>query len=241
MYHHHRHQMGHRIGSTVITENTPPQSAPAVQTTFPAHAFMAPPPQPLPQQSQAQSVHFQQQAFPSAHSQHFINMSVPEQQFQMPATSYGPAAQFLVPASESAPQLSDSFAHGVPVVDPQGQLTLAYPPPLPQLQFATQLPGQASQSSQHYSFAPNAGTSSGTHVTSPLSKQPQPPAEFFVHEYSPSDTTRAATPRKAASDGGPKNYTFTNQTSEDFFGKSKAKKADAKSGTASSSPSSVSS
>lgn len=235
MYHHHHHQMGHRIGSTVITENTPPQSAPAVQTTFPAHAFMPPPPQPMQSQSQAPSVQFQQsqQAFSTAPGQHFVNMPVPEQQFQMSAPQYAPAAQFVV-ASDSAPQLSIPF--GIPAVNSQGLLTTAY---MQQLQFVSQSPGHPPQASQQYSFVPNAGTSSGMHVTSQPPKQNSQPIIF--HEYSPpSDVKRAATPRKAASEGGPKNFSFTNHTSEDF-GKSKAKKAEAKSGTGSSSPGSSSS
>lgn len=239
MYHHHQQQQqqvgqqaGHRIGSTVITENTPPQSAPAVQTTFPAHAFMPPPPQPLPLHSQAPPVQFQQPQ-PALPSAHFLDVSMPEQQFQMATSSYAPAAQFAVSPPESAPQLSGSFANGVPIVNAQGQLILAYPPQLQQLQFVPQSPGQPLQPSPQYSFVNNASASS-LHVTSQLPKQHRPSAELFVHEYSPpSDVKRAATPRKSTSDGPPKNYTFNNHTSENF--KSKVKKA----GTASSSPASV--
>ncbi|GIZ40202.1 hypothetical protein CKM354_000355400 [Cercospora kikuchii] len=231
MYHHH-HQTGQRIGNTVITENTPPQSAPAVQTSFPATAFMPPPPQPLPSSGQFQQV---PQGYSQAHHQQFMNVSMPEQPMHMPASHYAPAQHFMVPASE-APQLPMSFTNGVPIVNPQGQLTMAYPPQMQHMQYVSPSAGQPPQSAQQYSFVANACPPPGMHVTSQLPKQNQPPAEFFVHEYSPpSEVKGAATPRKATIDNGPKNYTFVLVESD------KAKKGDGKAGTASSSPASATS
>ncbi|KAM3419044.1 hypothetical protein BST61_g4999 [Cercospora zeina] len=250
MYHHHQ-QTGQRIGNTVITENTPPQSAPAVQTSFPATAFMPPPPQPVNPQSVPSSAPFQQpqQSYPPPPPppppphQQFMNMSMPEQSMPMSASHYAPAQHFIVPASEAPPQLPMSFANGVPIVNPQGQLTMAYPPQMQQMQqmqpmqYMSRAPGPPPPpSAQQYSFVTNACPPPGMHVTSHPPKQNQPPAEFFVHEYSPpSEVKGTAVPRQATMDHGPKNYTFVLVASD------KAKKGDGKAGTTSSSPASAAS
>lgn len=223
MYQHHpQHQMVQaRVGSTVITENTPPQSAPAVQTTFPANAFV-PRPQPQPQ------VNLMQQQFTHPPNQAFISVSVPELQYQAPA-AYPPAQHFAVPAPEPPTHMQMQFAHAVPIVNAQGQLTMAYPSHLQQVQY-----GSAPQQNMgaHYNFVNVPGPSSpGQNAPPHFPKTPaQPAAELFVHEYSPpSDVKRDAAPRKAPADSGPKNYTFANQTPE-HFEKDRAKR-DAKSAT----------
>lgn len=252
LYHHHQQQSQQfsqaRVGNNVITENTPPQSAPAGQTSFPANVFMMPQ-QPSQQPSQPQQM---QTYMPPQQQQAFMSTSVPEQGFQVPAT-YGPAQQFVIPAPEGPPQLSMQFANGgFPVVNAQGNLTMAYPPQMQQMQFIQHAPPQMQgqqqsphmhtppQGGQQFSFVTTAGTSPGMSVTAQLPKPAQPASEFFVHEYSPpQDIKRTATPRKPPTDNGPKNYTFANQGPE-HFEKEKVKKGD-KSGTASNSPASATS
>ncbi|KAF2161847.1 hypothetical protein M409DRAFT_58912 [Zasmidium cellare ATCC 36951] len=250
LYHHHHQQHSQqqlsqaRVGNNVITENTPPQSAPAAQTSFPANVFVAP------QQQQQQQQPQQMQAYML--QQHYMNAPVPEQHFQVPA-SYGPAQQFVIPVPDGSSQMSMQFASGgVPVVNAQGNLTMAYPPQMQQMQFIQHAPPQTQgqqqqphmqtppQGGQQFSFVTSSGASPGMNVTTQLPKPPQPASEFFVHEYSPpQDIKRTATPRKPPVDHGPKSYTFANQGPE-HFEKEKAKKGD-KSGTASNSPASATS
>ncbi|KAK4507494.1 hypothetical protein PRZ48_001229 [Zasmidium cellare] len=262
LYHHHHQQQPQqfnqaRVGNNVVTENTPPQSAPAGQTSFPANVFMVPQqqqqppaPQPMPQLQQPQDM----QAYMM--KQYYMGASVPEQpQYQVP-TSYGPAQHFVIPAPDGPPQMSMQFASGgVPVVNAQGHLTMAYPPQMQQMQFIQHAPPQTQgqpqpqpqmhtppQGGQQFSFVTTSGASPGMNVTAQLPKPPQPASEFFVHEYSPpQDIKRTATPRKAPVDQGPKSYTFANQGPE-HFEKEKTKKGD-KSGsaTASNSPESATS
>lgn len=240
MYHHHQQQpMAHRVGVQGNTEYTPPQSAPAVQTSFPANAFMPPPPQPvqggLPQTQLAQT-QYSQQALSPSQNQSFMGQAMSG--VQMQPYNPAPAQQFNVPATEAA-ETQLQFAHGVPMVNAEGQLTIAYPPQLQSAQFVQRTPAQTPPQPQQYSFVTTSGASPGLHITSQLPRQQQQLAEFFVHEYSPpSEIKRITTPRKVHVEPGPKNYTFANQGPE-HFEKEKAKKADGKPGTASSSPASA--
>lgn len=262
-HHHHHHQQQQpqqfsqtRVGNNVITENTPPQSAPAAQTSFPANVFMVPQQQqqqqPMPQPPQPQQM--QMQAYmPPQQQQQYMAAPAPEQHFQVPA-SYGPAQHFVIPVPEGPPQMSMQFASGgVPVVNAQGNLTLAYPQQMQQMQFIQHAPPQTQgqqqpqphmqtppQGGQQFSFVTTSGVSPGLSVTTQMPKPPQPTAELFVHEYSPpQDVKRTATPRKPQIDQGIKTFTFANQGPE-HFEKEKVKKGD-KSGTASNSPASATS
>ncbi|KXT03946.1 hypothetical protein AC578_9315 [Pseudocercospora eumusae] len=222
-----------RVGSTVITENTPPQSAPAVQTSFPANAFM-----PV---VQAQPVHAQQpqQAYVQPPAQQFVDL----QRFQLPpAYAPGPDMAMAMLPPEMHTGLPMQFTNGVPIVNAQGELTMAYPPQMQQMQFMQQMPAQQQQMVHpaQYSFMGNSGASPPLHVTLQTPKQPsQPASELFVHEYSPpSDIKRAATPRRTPGDSLPKTFTFANHTPE-HFEREKIKKEAKASSTASSSPESA--
>jgi hypothetical protein len=215
---HNPNQYLRRVGSNVITENTPPQSAPASQQTFPNHAFMAPPPlhsQPQPYTPpQAQPAQVQQ----------FVSAASPDSSFQAHMGSLPPPQQYILPSVAAPPQDTMQFDGGVPMVDAQGQLTMAYPAaPVQQMQFVQHVPPQSQHQSppQHINTPPHGGQYSfvtsdsghppGMHVTSGLPKTPSQPAEFFVHEYNPpSDLKNAAAPRRPPIDTAPKNYTFTN-------------------------------
>lgn len=232
MYHHHQQYPQNiattRMGNNAIIENTPPQSAPAVQQSFPSDVFMMPP-------QQAQSY------MPTQQQQHFMSAPMPEQHFPM-ASGQG----FAVAPSEGQQQMAMQFANGVPIVNAQGQLTMAFPP---QMQFVQHAPNQAqsmqpaqSQGGQ-YNFMAHNGAAPGMQVSAQMPKQQtQPAAEFFVHEYTPpQEIKRSATQRKVPTDSGPKNYTFANQGPEHFEKEKSKKGQEAKSGTASSSPASASS
>ncbi|KXT12469.1 hypothetical protein AC579_7335 [Pseudocercospora musae] len=219
-----------RVGSTVITENTPPQSAPAVQTSFPANAFL-PVAQPHPMHAQQPPP---QQAYVQPPAQHFVDL----QQFQWPpAYAPGPNMAMLPPEMHSG--LPMQFTNGVPIVNAQGELTMAYPPQMQQMQFMQQMPAQQQQMVHpaQYGFMAHSGASPPMHVTSQM--PPQPTSELLVHEYSPpSDIKRAATPRRTPGDSLPKTFTFANHTPE-HFEKEKIKKEAKASSTASSSPESA--
>lgn len=219
----------------VITENTPPQSAPAAQQTFPTDLFAMP-------QYQTQNQHF----VPSQQQQQQQFINAPEQQFHAPAATYAPAQHFQPVTSRHVPM---QFSNGVPVVDAQGNLTLAFPAPTPvqQMPFIphTMPSAQTTHHHQtpqglHYNFMTTAGVSPSMQVTAHLPKRPSQPAdEFFVHEYSPpQDLKRSATVRKSPADTAPKNYTFANQGPEHFERKAREAQDAKTSGTASSSPAS---
>lgn len=251
MYHHH-HQFypqqqplaQHRIANHYLTENTPPQSAPAAQQTFPADCFMLPQ-----QQSQVQL---------RPQTQQFVSASLPEQHFHVPASTYGPTQQFATPVPESQPQMHIQFANGVPMVDAQGNLTMAFPPQMQQVQFVQHAPPQvqAQQPQSHlsqqqppslqggqYNFITTSGATAGLQVTAHVPKQlAQQSTEFFVHEYSPpQEIRRSATQRRITTDSVRKNYTFANQGPEHFEKEKPKRGQDAKSSTASSSPASAAS
>jgi hypothetical protein len=214
----HNHYLS-RVGSNVITENTPPQSAPASQQTFPHHTFMAPPP---PHQSQPQP-------YTPPQTQHFMPVVVPpEPSYQTAVGSFAPPQQFVQPPVEI--QHEDSldameFADGVPMVNAQGNFTMAFPapPPMQQMQFVqhVQPPSQHRSPTQHitppphggqYSFVTSdSGNSPGMQITAGMPKVSSQSTEFFVHEYNPpEDMKNAATVRRPTVDHGPKNYTFNN-------------------------------
>ena len=245
------HQQGfvqQRVGNHVITENTPPQSAPASQQCFPSNTFsmsqqQLQPPPPAPSQAPPQ----QMQAFAPPQQPQFMNVMVPDQHSHAPNATYAPTQHYMVPTSDATASLPMQYPHAVPIVNAQGELQMVYASHLPFMQQATvQQPHQPQY--QHMHTPPQGQcamftTSTATPniqvtASAPKPPAPQPAAEFFVHEYSPpQDLKRAATPRRNMVDNGPKNYTFANHTSEHFEkGKKESKKAaDAK---ASSSPAS---
>ncbi|KAK5123156.1 hypothetical protein LTR85_003354 [Meristemomyces frigidus] len=246
-----------RVAHNVITENTPPQSAPASQQCFQTNTFPVPQPQVQPPAPQVQAhMHPQQmQSFappPPPQQQQFMNVIVPDQHFQVPNTNFAPSQEFVIPTASAPAGVPMQFPHGFPMVNEQGVLQMMYPP---QMQYVQHAPPQSQPQpapppqqmhtppqGQYGMFSTSALTP-GIQVTATLPRQPspQPPAEFFVHEYSPPQSLkRTATPRKDVVDSGPKNYTFANQTPQHF---EKGKKsADAKaSATASNSPASNSS
>jgi hypothetical protein len=225
----------HRVGKNIITENTPPQSAPATQLSFNSASLHPPPPQPT-QQVQHQSVatsqaQLSQQAMQNMFATQPPHMMAPEPQFPMVDMSVPQQPQFTLNASEpmSMPHMSFPLG-GVPMVDANGNIQMAMPQP--QYQLVSHAPSVPSVSAppinqeqqMHYPFPMTHATSSGIQISAHAPRVPAQP-ELFVHEYQPpADVKRAATPRKVATDSGPKNYTFANQTPEHF---EKGKKATA--------------
>lgn len=236
-----------RIGNNVITENTPPQSAPASQQCFPSNTFNVSQPSMQHQlQSQAPPQQPMQAYIPAP--QQMMHAIVPEQHIHAPNVTFAPAQQFVAPITSAPAEVPMQFANGVPIVDSQGNIRMAFPAQMQQLmqQCPSQPAPQISHTQAHtppqgpFQMFSTAGASPGLQVTAQLPKQPpQPAAELFVHEYSPpQEIKRTATPRRAV-DTGPKNYTFANQGPE-HFEKEKAKKDPKASGTANSSPASSS-
>ncbi|KAK0928939.1 hypothetical protein LTR29_017220 [Friedmanniomyces endolithicus] len=228
------HQQGfvqQRVGNNVITENTPPQSAPASQQSFPsntlAHQYM---------QSHLQQPHGalqQSQPFAQPQQHHVMTTAMYEQHFQTPSMQNLPQHQHMPPVSSDMNNLPLQYAHGVPMVNAQGQLELMVPPPfLPQ---RTHAPTPPQQPTHHTPPPPKADhfesmvgmfstatPSPALQVTAQVPKQPsQRATELLVHEYSPpADMKRAATPRRPV-ETTPKNYSFANHGPEDFFRKGK--------------------
>ena len=224
-----------RAGKNIITENTPPQSAPATQISFNSGSFIAPPPppsQPVQQQpvttSQAQ---LSQQAMQTMFAAQPPHMMAPEPQFPIADMSMPQQPQFTLTSSEPMSTSQFSFPmSGVPMVDANGNLQMAMPQP--HYQLVSHAPPMPSMSApplshdppMHYPFPTTGAGSGGVQISAHAPKVPAQP-ELFVHEYQPpADVKRAATPRKVAADSGPKNYTFANQTPEHF---EKGKKASA--------------
>ncbi|KAK1024052.1 hypothetical protein LTR33_017965, partial [Friedmanniomyces endolithicus] len=220
-----------RVGNNVITENTPPQSAPASQQSFPsntlAHQYM----QSHSQQPYGAPQH--QQPFAPTQQPHIMTAGMHEQHFQTPSMQSLPQHQQMPPVSSTMNSLPLQYAHGIPMVNAQGQLELMVPSPfIPQRNHAPTPPQQPTHhtppppKADHFeSMVGMFSTATPTpalQVTAQVPKQPsQRATELFVHEYSPpADMKRAATPRKPV-ETTPKNYSFANHGPEDFFRKGK--------------------
>ena len=231
-----------RVGNNVIMENTPPQSAPAAQQCFPSNVF---PTASQNQQSQQLPLHTQsqQQAQTMAMSQpeKFMNVIIPNQQPQLPNVTFASPHPVSAPAS-GPPGMAVQFANGVPQVAADGSFQVTFPSQtqfMPQQQQSHSQPQIQTPPQVAYPLMTSAGVAPGLQALAQIQMQaPQPPPEFYVHEYQPpEDANRAVTPRKAV-DTGPKNYTFSNAHPGDFEER-KGRRNEPKS-TASNSPASVS-
>lgn len=231
-------------GNAVITENTPPQSAPATQQCFPINQFAA-------SQQDMHSVQMPGHVGPQQ-QQHALLYMPPQSdlqaqqqmQQQMPAYPQVQPQPFPVQTPLEAPM---QFPQGgVPMVNGNGDLQLIFPQQFQFVQHQPQgpqpQPGQPIQQPIHtppqlqHQFGPSI-PSPGNMVMPHHQKPSQPAAELFVHEYNPpGEVKRTGTPRKVV-DNGPKNYTFANQGPEHFEKKNRDELAKAKaSGTSSNSP-----
>lgn len=215
-----------RVGKNIITENTPPQSAPATQISFNSNSFIPPQPsQPVQHQqvttSQAQ---LSQQAMQTMFATQ-PHMMAPEPHFAMADIGMPQQPQFTLNSSEPMSMSHMSFPMGgVPMVDANGNLQMTMPqshyqlvshaPPAPSVSAP---PTLNPAPPMHYPFPTTSAGAHGIQISAHAPKVPAQP-ELFVHEYQPpADVKRAATPRKVPSaDAGPKNYTFANQTPEHF-------------------------
>lgn len=204
------------IPGNMIMENTPPQSAPASQQTFPQGVFAHSP------------HHMHQYSQPVIMPQHMpqpMQMYMPQPQMPQPQMVSMMEQEQMAPphfAVSSAPtmQMPMHFAqNGVPIIDASGQISLAMPS---QMQFVQQKPRPESKKSG--SIPPGSQTTFSVagpdmmplQVTAQVPRVNTQSTDFFVHEYTPpQDIKRTVTPRKAM-DNGPKNYTFANQTPEHF-------------------------
>jgi hypothetical protein len=215
-----------RVGKNIITENTPPQSAPATQISFNNSSFIPPQPsQPVQHQQVATSqAQLSQQAMQTMFATQ-PHMMAPEPHFGMADMGMPQQPQFTLNSSEPMSMSHMSFPMGgVPMVDANGNLQMTIPqshyqlvshaPPAPSVSAP---PTLNPAPPMHYPFPTTSAGSNGIQISAHAPKVPAQP-ELFVHEYQPpADVKRAATPRKVpATDAGPKNYTFANQTPEHF-------------------------
>jgi hypothetical protein len=216
-----------RVGKNIITENTPPQSAPATQISFNSSSFMPPQPsQPVQHQSVGTSqAQLSQQAMQTMFATQPPHMMAPEPQYSMADMSMPQQPHFTFNSSEPMSMSHMSFPMGgVPMVDANGNLQMTMPqshyqlvshaPPAPSVSAP---PTLNPTPPMHYPFPTTSAASNGIQISAHAPKVPAQP-ELFVHEYQPpADVKRAATPRKVpATESGPKNYTFANQTPEHF-------------------------
>ena len=189
-----------RIGSNVIMENTPPQSAPASQTTFPSNVFGAPPP-----------LNPHLAAIANAQQQQYLNLAVPEQHYQMSNVTFAPSQHANVVASGPAPGVPLTFATGVPVMTADGNVQMSFPAQMQMMQ-PSQSPPQVP-----YAFVNSNGASAGAmSAAQPPKLATQPANDFVVHEYSPPNSIkRSVSPRKMM-DSGPRSYSFAHTGPVDF-------------------------
>jgi hypothetical protein len=212
-----------RVGKNIITENTPPQSAPATQQSFSNGSFIPPQSHAMQHQpvaiSQAQ---ISQQAMQHMFTAHPPHMMAPEAQFPMVDMNMPQHPQFTLTNSGPmvAPQMHFPMG-GLPMVDANGNLISMAQPHYQLVSHAPMMPSVAAPPLSHtppvhYPFPSTASTSPGLQISAHAPKVVAQP-ELFVHEYRPPvDPKCAATPRKVATESGPKNYTFANQTPEHF-------------------------
>ena len=130
-----------RMGPNAITENTPPQSAPASQTCFPSNVFGTPQQQLQPQPPP------QMQTTAMAQPQMVMNAAMPDQQFQMSNVTFVPTQQANVTVSGPPPGMPLQFANGVPMVNSAGNIQMAFPPP--HIQFMQQQQAQSQTQQTH--------------------------------------------------------------------------------------------
>jgi hypothetical protein len=213
-----------RVGKNIITENTPPQSAPATQQSFHNGSY-------IPQQTHAiqhqpvaiSQAQMSQQAMQNMFTAQPSHMMAPEPQFPMGDMSMPQHPQFTLTNSDpmTAPQMHFPMG-GVPMVDANGNFQMSMPQQHYQLVSHAPLmpsvpaPPLSHIPPVHYPFPSITSPSPGLQISAHASKVAAQP-ELFVHEYQPpADVKRAATPRKVTAESGPKNYTFANQTPEHF-------------------------
>ena len=235
--------MQQRVGNNVIMEDTPPQSAPASQLCFPSASYSQPQPQQQQQPAHHQQSHSQPYAqgpmvMPASQAQQNVSSSAPSQSSNLHTVTFAPTQHAPV-TSGPPPGVPLQFANGIPMVDEEGNITMAFPQPmqfLPDQGQPQQVQQMHTPPQQPYPFMNSASASPNAQVTAQLPKQTQPAQEFFVHEYSPpEELKRSATPRKTV-DSGPKNYTFANSGPEHWEKQARKAEAKAASATASNSP-----
>jgi hypothetical protein len=210
-----------RVGKNIITENTPPQSAPATQQSFHNGSFIHPQSHAIQHQPVAVSqAQVSQQAMQHMFTANPPLMMAPEPQFSMGDMGMPQHPQFTLTNSDpmAAPDMHFPMG-GVPMVDANGNFQMTMPQPHYQLVSHAPLmnsvpaPPLSHTPPVHYPFP---STSPGLQISAHAPKVAAQP-ELFVHEYQPpADVKRAATPRKVTAESGPKNYTFANQTPEHF-------------------------
>lgn len=187
---------------TVAGDDTPPQSAPAMQQSFSNTGFSTTSSQsPMTSVPMLQS---QSHGFVSMMPNDYSPVGFPSQQQAI-------GGQFM--------EMPMSY-----IMTSNGEVHMGYQviPP-----FAQHMHQQGTPPNTQHPFLSSSNSSPGTMMSSQVSKHHQPAADFFVHEYTPPQDvkqTPATSPRKAT-DGGPKNYTFTNHGPE-YFERSVKKLAD---------------
>ena len=196
----------------MMSEATPPQSAPATQQSFPSGIFANGGHQGM--MGQGQMLQSQGQGYMPMMSNEF-----PQMPGNMMSSQPLYAGQYLdmMAMQQQRQQLQQQQQYSVmsQMLPGSQPAQLNYP----NMQYNNAMMGQQFQASQpQQPFVPsNTGAfmPQQQQVQIPQTK-PLPTADFFVHEYSPPrDMKRTATPRKAT-DQGPKNYTFANHGPEHF-------------------------
>ncbi len=228
-----------RVGSNVITENTPPQSAPAGQSCFPSNIWAKAPSlmnhHPLPQQPVPQR--HEMQGYTTSQPQQIRSMHT-EQQVQGPTVTFARAQQSNVTTGPT-PGIPLQFANGIPTLTPEGTVKMSFPPKAQLMQQQSQQMSTPPQ--QQYAFVTTTSGSPSMHTTTHTMTQPR--SELFVHEYNPPGSVRrSSTPRRPSemTPQAPKHFTFTNHGPLDFEGKRARKSGEAREGSTSCSPASSS-
>jgi len=212
-----------RVYGNAVMENTPPQSAPAVQTSFHHTNFSKPYSYNQQQQMLAQaSMHSQMHAPTMLQSQpqtqqHFMSTFSSEQQFIQPNVIFTPNQSVSIPSAGPPPGSLIQFANGVPITNADGDIELVFPT---QLQFVHQhaaTPPQIMHTPPQISYA-YAGSLRDSPSLPAAPHMQRTSNDFFVHEYSPPEAVRrGATPRKATFEiAPPKKYSFTHTGPGDF-------------------------
>lgn len=179
-----------RLGSIAVAESTPPQSAPATQQTFSNPVY----------QSSAAQMQNPMSSVPmlQSNSHHgFVPIMTNEYQ----PMSNAMFANQQQPAPNQYMEMPMSY-----IMTNTGEVHMGY---ALGASFGQQQVHQATPPNHQHPFVPSSNSS-------PDRKQSNPPADFFVHEYTPpQDVKQVVTPRKPT-ESGPKNYTFSNHGPEYF-------------------------
>ncbi|GAB7366059.1 hypothetical protein MBLNU230_g7626t1 [Neophaeotheca triangularis] len=204
-------QLPQRPNTNSVTENTPPQSAPASQQCFPGNTFVPASTQPLQQMQQPTAnapippqhqQHPQMQHYPYPQQQPTQFMQQMPHSVSMPNMNITASQPYMIPATSSVAY--PPYANGMPVVTMDNNMQVMYPSQTMQ-HYPPQQPQQQQQQQQlhhHHHHQQQQQQQQQQPPPHHFTQLPPPPPPQFQphphHQHHPSSTTTTMPPPKPA-------------------------------------------